>query len=295
VRWDIKDKYCMVTGGSSGIGQYIAAGLAAQGAHVAIVCRDSARGVDAVNRIVRDTGNGRVELLLADLSSQQQLKNVAHEYRQRFPALHVLVNNAGVIVNDRVLTEDGIEMTFAVNYLASFMLTNLLMDMLRASAPARIVNLTSAMHRTVRLDFNNLQGERRYSRDLSYAQSKLADAVFTRELACRLEGSGVSVNCVCPGAVSSRIWDNSSRMVSTIFRLLMKGPQEGSVLPFYVASSEEVEGLTGCYFQTGQHLKMSRVKTKGAITRSSPETYDRAVAAKLWEISERLTGVHFSI
>jgi NAD(P)-dependent dehydrogenase (short-subunit alcohol dehydrogenase family) len=288
--WEISGKYCMVTGASSGIGREIAAGLAAGGAHVAMVCRDKARGTAAMQEIISATGNRGVEVLLADLSSQRQIRELARSYQSGHPALHVLVNNAGVIMDNRALTEDGIEMTFAVNYLAYFLLTNLLLDLLKKSAPARIVNLTSMVHRTVSLDFHNLQGEKHYNRDLAYAQSKLADAVFSHDLGRRLEGTGVSVNCVCPGAVSSRLWENSSRIVNGIFKSFMKGPREGAKLPVYLASAAELEGLTCRYFQTGQHLRLGRVNTKGTMTRSSAETYDEEVAGKLWTISEKLTG-----
>ncbi len=292
MNWDINGKYCMVTGASSGIGREIAAGLAAKGAHVAMVCRDKVRGMSAMQEIVGSTGNNNVEVMLADLSSQRQIRELARDYQTAHPALHVLVNNAGVIMDNRVLTQDGLEMTFAVNYLAYFMLTNLLAGLLKSSVPARIVNLTSAVHRTVSLDFNNLQGEKHYNRDLAYAQSKLADAVFSHELGRRLEGTGVTVNCVCPGAVSSRLWENSSKIVNEVFKSLMKGPQEGARLPLYLASSPELEGLTCRYFQTGQHLKLARVNIKGTMTRSSAETYDKEVAVKLWEISEKLTGLN---
>lgn len=291
--WDIKGKYCIVTGASSGIGKAIARGLALSGAYVTIVCRNAVRGGEARDEIIRETGNDRVEVMLADLSSQQQTRELAHKYSNEHPALHLLVNNAGVIMEKRVLTADGIETTFAVNYLAYYMLSNLLLNMLKQSAPSRIVNLTSAVHRTVRLDFANLQGERRYNRDLVYAQSKLADAVFSHELGRRLEGTGVTVNCVCPGAVSSHIWEKSSRLVHGFFNAMMKGPQEGAKVPLYVAISPDLDGVTCCYFQTGQHLKLSRVSTKHTITRSSPETYDREVAARLWRMSEKLTGVNF--
>jgi len=295
VNWDIRGKLCMVTGASSGIGREIAAGLAAKGAQVVMVCRDRLRGKAAMEEIAGCTGNNNVELLLADLSSQRQIRDLAYNYQSGHTALHVLVNNAGVIVDNRELTEDGIEKTFAVNYLAYFMLANLLADLLKRSAPARVVNLTSMVHRTVSLDFNNLQGEKRYNRDLAYAQSKLADAVFSHELGRRLEGTGVTVNCVCPGAVSSRLWENSNRIVNGIFKSFMKGPQEGARLPVYLASAGELEGLTCRYFQTGQHLKPARVNTKGTMTRSSAETYNSEVAARLWEHSKKLTGLHYTV
>jgi NAD(P)-dependent dehydrogenase (short-subunit alcohol dehydrogenase family) len=292
--WDIKGKYCMVTGASSGIGKEIAFGLAAQGARVFMVCRNAERANQVREDIVRSTGNGDVECLLADLSSQQQVRDLVSNFHSGHDRLHVLVNNAGVIMDSRVMTVDGIEMTFAVNYLAYFMMANLLADLLKAGAPARIINLTSAVHRTVSLDFDNLQGEKKYNRDSAYAQSKLADIVFSYELGRRLEGTDVTVNCVCPGAVSSRLWENSSRLVNGFFKLLMKGPGEGARLPLYLACSQDVEGQSCSYFQTGQHLKMSKVNTGKKAARSSAETYRQEVADRLWEVSERLTGIKHS-
>jgi NAD(P)-dependent dehydrogenase (short-subunit alcohol dehydrogenase family) len=227
----------------------------------------------------------------ADLSSQSEVRGLAMRYRSKYGRLHVLINNAGIIRDKRELSEDGIEMTFAVNYLAYFLLTNLLLDLLKQSAPARVVNLASSIHRTARLDFDNLQGEKKYGRDRIYARSKLADIIFTNELARRLEGTGVTANSVCPGAVSSNIWANSSKAVNTFFKVFMKGPEQGAVLPLYVAASGDTAGLTGRYFQTKQHLKWASVKTGGSICQPSNQACDIQTAKKLWRISESLTGI----
>ena len=288
---DIQGKYCLVTGASSGIGREIALGLAKLGARVIMVCRDPLRGRAALEYICRGSGNQAVELMLADLSSQDEIRGLVRAYRIKNNSLHILVNNAGIIMDSRVLSADGIEMTFAVNYIACFMLTNLLLDLIRDSAPARIVNLTSAAHRTARLNFDNLQGEKYYHRDRVYAQSKLADIIFTNELARRLEGTGVTANSVCPGAVSSNIWENSSSLVNLFFKLLMKDPSEGAVLPLYVSASGDVEGITGKYFQTGQHLKWTAVKPRRTVCQPSARACDIETAKKLWLISESLTGI----
>jgi len=293
--WDIRGKYCMVSGASSGIGREIALGLAKLGARVIMVCRDPLRGKAAFEYICRGSGNQTVELMLADLSSQDEIRELATAYRIKNNSLHILVNNAGIIMDKRALSVDGIEMTFAVNYMAYFMLTNLLLDLLKQGAPARIINLTSDIHRTVRLDFDNLQGEKKYNRDRIYAQSKLADIIFTNELARRLEGTGVTANSVCPGAVSSNIWAPSSKVIATFFRLLMKDPEQGAVLPLYVAASVDVEGITGKYFQTGQHLKGAAVKTGGTVCLPSARACDMEAARKLWQVSESLTGISGSI
>jgi retinol dehydrogenase 14 len=287
---DMNGKYCLVTGANSGIGKEIALGLLKMGAHVTMLCRDPGRGKAALEDIRHISGNRSVDLIVADLASQKQVRAAASTYLDRYEKLHVLVNNAGIVMDSRVLTEDGIEMTFAVNYLAYFLLTNLLIGILKNSAPSRVVNLSSMAHRAARIDFDNLQGEKGYNRDASYAQSKLADILFTYELAKRLEGTGVTANCVCPGGVCSTLWEDSSKIVNGFFKLFMKGPEEGARLPLYLACSPEVEGISCRYFQTRQHLKFQHVNPRGTITRSSTETYKMDVAKKLWAISEKLTG-----
>ena len=288
-------KHCVVTGASSGIGKEIALGLAQRGASIIMICRDADRGRKAMEEIQRKTDSKSIDLFLADLSSQHQIRRVAAALKLKYEQLHVLVNNAGVVMDKRVLTEDGIEMTFAVNYLAYFMLTNLLINLLKAGAPSRIVNVSSMAYRSARLEFDNLQGEKGYKRDTAYALSKLADILFTYELGRRLEGTGVTVNSVCPGGVSSRLWENSNPLINYFFKTFMKGPEEGARLPVYLASSPEVEGLSGRYFQTREHLQFQHVKTRGAMCRTSPATYDAEAARQLWEVSEKLTGVSFPV
>jgi NAD(P)-dependent dehydrogenase (short-subunit alcohol dehydrogenase family) len=287
----LKNRYCMVTGVSSGIGREIALGLARRDATVFLVCRDAGRGSAAQNYIRQQSGNSDVHVLPADLSDQKQVRALAEDFTRQHGRLHMLINNAGVIMGRRVLTGDGFEMTFAVNYLACFTLTNLLLGALKEGAPSKIINLTTSLHRMAKLDFNNLQGEKTYRRDEAYARSKLAVIIFTYELARRLEGTGIAVNCVCPGACSSEIWSHSSRMINAFFHALMKGPEEGAVLPLHLACSFGVVGLTGRYFETKQHLKISKVKVAGSMCKSSTVTYDRETAARLWEVSERLTGL----
>jgi len=287
----LKNRCCMVTGASSGIGREIALGLARKNATVFLVCRDQGRGSSAQDYIRQHSGNADVHLLLADLSVQKQVRSLAADFKRRHGVLHLLVNNAGVIIGRRVLTEDGIEMTFAVNYLGCFLLTNLLLGALKEGAPSKIVNLTTSLHRMAGLDFGNLQGEKSFGRESAYARSKLAIILFTYELARRLEGTGITVNCVCPGACSSGIWSHSSRTIDALFRVLMKEPGEGARLPLHLACSSDVEGQTGRYFQTRQHLKITRVKVEGTESKSSPVTYDRDTAARLWKLSEQLTGL----
>lgn len=288
---DMGGKYCLVTGANAGIGKEIALGLARLGAHVTMICRDPGRGKAAMEEIIRLSGKDSVDLIVADLSSQRQIRGAVKEYLSKYDKLHVLVNNAGIVMDNRVLSEDGIELTFAVNYLAYFLLTNLLTDILKQSMPSRVINITSMAHRAAKLDFDNLQGEKKFTRDMSYAQSKLADIVFTYEYARRMEGTGVTSNCVCPGAVYSTLWEDSSRLINGLFKFLMKGPGEGAQLPLYLACSSELEGQTSKYFQTGQHLKFQKVNVSRTCKRSSKETYDRKVAQRLWQVSEQLTGL----
>jgi retinol dehydrogenase 14 len=289
--WDMKGKNCLVTGASGGIGKEISLGLLKAGATVIMVVRDQVRGKNALEEITLLSGNYSADLMIADLSSRGQTVKLATDYQNKYNRLDILVNNAGVIQDRKVMTEDGIEMTFAVNYLAYFILTNLLVDLLIKSAPSRVINLTSAAHKAVKLDFENLQGEKSYNRDVSYNQSKLAEIIFSYEIGRRLKGSGVSVNCICPGAVYSNIWQKSSRTINGLFRLFMKSPLEGARLPVYLACSPEVAGITCKYFETRQHLKFQRVNTKRIISKSSKATYDTVCARKLWEISEKLTGI----
>jgi retinol dehydrogenase 14 len=288
---NMNGKYCLVTGANAGIGKEICLGLARLGAHVIMVCRNAERGSAAMTEIREKSGNCTVDMIVADLASQKQVRRLAADYASSYGQLHVLVNNAGVVMDRRVLTEDGIEATFAVNYLAYFLLTNLLIPVMKCSAPGRVVNIASQAHRTARLDFENLQGQKSYNRDNSYAQSKLADIIFTYELARRLDGTGITVNCVCPGAVYSTLWEDSSRAVNAFFKLFMKRPEEGAKLPLYLACSPDVEGITCKYFQTGQHLKFQRVNPRGAVKWSSAETYSHSVARRLWQVSEDMTGL----
>jgi retinol dehydrogenase 14 len=268
-------KVCLITGANSGIGKATALGLAQMGATVVMVCRDQAKGEAAQREIKAASSSESVDLLLADLASQQSIRQLAGEIRERYPGLHVLINNAGISPSARRLTSDGIESTLAVNHLAPFLLTNLLLDHLKASAPARIVNVSSTAMGTI--DFDNLQGEKQFNMMSIYGQSKLMNGLFTYELARRLEGTGVTANCLHPGVVST----NLARDFFPLFRLLVRfffiSPEKGAQTSIYLASSPEVEGVSGKYF----------IKKREA--KSSPASYDEAAAKRLWRISEELT------
>lgn len=275
-------RVCLVTGANRGIGLATAHGLAALGAHVVLVARDEAAGSTAAAEIRRGTGNAAVDLLTADLSSQASIRALAEEVRGRYRRLHVLVNNAGVITRQRSLTVDGIETQFAVNHLAYFLLTNLLLDRLKISTPARIVVVASDAHWTHQLDFDDLQLTRRWRPVRAYSQSKLANVLFAYELARRLAGTGVTVNCVHPGGVGTKLLASAFPWpaISTPLVYRFAGtPAQGADTPVWLATAPEVEEVTGKYF----------VRRKAVP--SSAATYDLFAARRLWDESARLTGL----
>lgn len=281
----MKNKVCMITGASSGIGKATALGLAQMGATVVIVARDQSRGQAAVTEIQATSGNPRVDLLVADLSSQKEVRQLVSQYESRYDHLHVLVNNAGISLTRRTVTEDGLEKIFAVNYLAPFLLTNLLLEVLNASALARVVNVAGDFHRKASLPFDDLMSEKNYSGVRANNQAKLALILFTYELARRLEGTGVTVNALHPGAVATEAVSKDpdvsafGRFMYGLFKLFFLSPEKGAETSIYLASSPEVEGVTGKYF------------IKRRAVASSPESYDTEIAQRLWETSMKLTGL----
>jgi retinol dehydrogenase-14 len=279
------EKICLITGATSGIGKATAMGLVNMGASVVMVGRDRGRGEAALAEIKEKSTNASVDLVLADLSSQEQIRRLAVEFKEAYPRLDVLINNAGLFRSKRITTADGLEMTFAVNHLAYFLLTKLLLDVLEASAPSRIVNVSSGEQRNGTIDFDDLQGEKGYEGPKAYSQSKLADVLFTYELARRLEGTGVTANCLHPGG-RIPVRTNFGSGVSGVFgftvralRPLMISPEKGAETSIYLASSQEVEGLSGRYF------------VKKAESRSSDVSYDERIAKRLWEVSADLTNL----
>jgi len=275
-------RVCIVTGASSGIGLETARGLAAQGATLVAVCRSPERGGAALAEIRKSSGNGDLHLALADLSVQASIQQLAKELLARWPRIHVLVNNAGVVELRRQLTADGIERVFAVNHLSYYLLTRLLLDRLAGSGSARIVNVSSDAHRFAKLDWENLQGEKSWSFMRQYGLSKLCNILFTQELAKRIEGRGVSANALHPGAVGTRLGQNNgvwARAVTRLLRPFFLSPAQGAETSIYLASSPDVEGVSGGYF----------VKRRRAAPVS--EATDPRNAARLWELSARLTGL----
>jgi NAD(P)-dependent dehydrogenase (short-subunit alcohol dehydrogenase family) len=280
----MQGKICLITGANSGIGKATALGLAKMGATVVMVCRDRAKGVAAQEEIKEKSGNDAVDLLLADLSSLQAVQQLAQEYKQHYTHLHVLINNAGVNVLRRRETIDGFEMTFAVNYLAPFLLTNLLLDVLKVSAPARIINVSSGAHNDAKLNLEDLRAEQHYGFMRVYGQSKLALVMFTYELARRLQGTGVTVNCLHPGFVATNIGQSGLKPVlASVAKLIISSigisPEKGAQTSLYLATSPDVEGVTGRYF------------VKSVPKRSSPLSYDEGLQRQLWDKSEKLVNL----
>lgn len=275
----MEGKICLITGGTDGIGKSTAQGLANMGATVVIVGRNAPKTAQVVEAIRAASGNKNVDSLLADVSSQQEVRRLADEFKSKYPHLHVLLNNAGAAFLQRQLSVDGIEMTFALNHLASFLLTNVLLDPLKASAPARIINVSSGAHTSGKIEFDNLQGERAYG-FAAYPNAKLATLLFTMELARRLEGTGVTVNALHPGFTATGFGKNNGKvmaaLVSIVAPLVARAPAKGAQTSIYLASSPGVEGITGKYFYDSH------------VTRAAPQATDMAVARKLWEVSAEL-------
>jgi NAD(P)-dependent dehydrogenase (short-subunit alcohol dehydrogenase family) len=222
------------------------------------------------------------DVVAADLSSQTETRRAAAQIRERHPTIHVLINNAGVFTRRRELTVDGLEQQFAVNHLAYFLFTNLLLDGLRAGAPSRIINVSSDAHSGSQLDFADLQGERSYDGNRAYSQSKLANILFTYELARRLRGTGVTANCLHPGVIATRLLADYMGVPAAgdaLARTFGAKPEKGAETIVYLASSQEVEGVTGKYFVNKRPVTSSR------------ESNDEAAARRLWDVSERLTGI----
>jgi len=270
---------CLVTGANTGIGLETALGLAKLGPTVVMLCRDQQRGESAQRHIKQQSGNDRVELMLCDLASQKSIRKFADEFKSRYQRLDVLVNNAGVVLRQRSLTQDGLESTFAINHLAYFLLTRLLLDLLEKSAPSRVVNVSSAAHHYGKLAINSWPTANNYSAFGAYANSKLANVLFTYELARRLEGTGVTVNCLHPGGVGTNLFRGLPKFLQAAIKLIASSPEKGAKTSIYLASSPEVEGITGKYFARSRQQV------------SSAASHNIEAAKSLWTLSEELTGL----
>jgi retinol dehydrogenase 14 len=278
----IAGRTVLVTGATAGIGKATALGLAAMGAHVAITGRDRGRTEGAAGEIRAATG-GQVDAFVADLSSQSEVRRLADDVLQSLDRIDVLLNNAGGYWNTRHITADELERTFAVNHLAPFLLTNLLLDRLKQSSPARVITVSSHAHAEGRIDFDDLQNERSYSGVRAYNQSKLANILFTYELARRLQSTSVTANALHPGVVSTSFGAEDPSRVQRLFvpfmRPFMKTPTQGAATSIHLASAPDLEQVTGRYFV---HSKPKK---------SSPASYDEAAAARLWQVSSDLVNL----
>jgi NAD(P)-dependent dehydrogenase (short-subunit alcohol dehydrogenase family) len=278
----VKGKIAIVTGATSGIGRVTARELARTGAEVVLVARDATRGEETVAEIRRTTGNPLVSVVIGDVASQASVRRVAAEFLAKHDRLHLLVNNAGAIVGERILTDDGLEKTFATNHLAYFLLTNLLLDALKASGAARVVSVASNLHRTAQLDFDDLQYERRrYVPMQAYSQSKLANMVWSAELARRLAGTKVTSNALHPGIIASNISSTGPGWMRFGMKLVapfLLSPDKGAETTLHVATSPDLEGVTGKYFEKKKPCE------PGAAA------LDASAGPRLWAISEELTN-----
>ena len=274
---------CLVTGTTSGIGKEAARGLAKLGATVVAVARDKQRGEAMVQELIQTSGNKNVELLLCDLSLTSSIKKAVEELKRTHDRLHVLINQAGLFTSERQVTSEGMEMTFAVNHMAYFTLTVLLLDVLKASAPSRIIFGTGDMYAAGNIDFDDLQAEKKFNPLKAVAQSKLGNVDLMDELARRLEGTGVTVNSFEPGAVKTNLGVGQRGPFAWLMgfaRMIGSSPEEAGKIPVYLASAPELEKVTAKYFS--HKLKMSE---------ASPKAMDPALGRRLWDVSAKLAGI----
>ena len=274
----------MVTGATSGMGEVTALALAARGATTIVVGRDPEKGAAVVDRIKLQSRNQNVVLMLADLSSQEQIRQLVTEVKRRHSQLDVLVNNAGSVFSRRQLSVDGIEMTFALNHLSYFLLTDLLLDLLEASAPSRIINISSATHNQAKSnEIEDWQSQKKYSMTQAYHRSKLANLLFTYELARRLQGTQVTVNAVKPGFTKTNFGRNNGGLMGFFIRLvsaaIAQSAEKGAETAIYLATSPDVSNVSGKYFDRQKAIA------------SSKDSYNTGIAERLWQSSEALTGL----
>jgi retinol dehydrogenase 14 len=280
-------KTVLITGATGGIGRAAAVALSSMGARIGITGRDRARAEYAAATIARESGNSAVDVFVADMSSQAEVRRLASEVLAAYPRLDVLLNNVGGFWAHRHATADGLEHTFALNHLAPFLLTSLLLERLKTSAPARVVTVSSGAQSMGSIDFDDLMGDRKYSGQRAYNQSKLANVMFTYELAKRLEGTGVTATVLHPGITSTDFGREDQARgwgpLIAVMRRFMKSPDQGAETSVYLASSLGAEGLTGKYFANRTPKKTHRA------------SYDAAITARLWQVSAELVGLPITL
>ncbi|MEW6776080.1 MAG: SDR family oxidoreductase [Bdellovibrionota bacterium] len=277
---NLRGKVCIVTGANSGVGKETAAALAADGATLVMACRNAEKSKPVLEEVRARSNSKNVELLLLDLASTESVHQFAEEFRKKYGKLDILINNAGLYKKEREMTRNGMETQFQTNHLGPFLLTNLLLDLLKKSAPARIVNVSSEGHRLGFLHFDNLQGERIWNGWLQYCTTKLENILFTLELAKRIQGTGVTANSLHPGPVNSGFAVGEvPAALHRIAQFFMISPQEGAKTSLYAATSPEMEGVTGRYL------------AKSRIAKEARKAQNAQAAARLWQISEELSGL----
>lgn len=276
----MEDKVVIITGANSGTGKWTCIELAEMDAKVIMLCRNKIRGEEALKEVKEISKNNDIELMICDLGSQDSIRNFCEEFKNKHNRLDILVNNAGVILPGKHETTDGYELQFGVNHLGHFLLTNLLLDLIIKSAPSRIINVASGGHKAGKIHLEDINLEESFNMSKAYAQSKLANVLFTYELSRRLEGQGVTVNTLHPGAVASNIGINRDtgfgKLITGMLKPLFQTPQKGAETAIYLASSKEVEGISGKYFYKKKQAESSKL------------SHDKELAKKLWDLSEEM-------
>ncbi|QQS34943.1 MAG: SDR family oxidoreductase [Ignavibacteriales bacterium] len=278
----MKNKICIVTGANTGIGKATAAGLASLGAEVIMICRNKEKGEEAKRQIIKQTKNELVHLLVADLSSMNEIKKLSEEIHNKFSKIDVLINNAGIILHQRQVTVDGYEYQFAANYLSNVLLIHLLMDLLLKASPSRIINVSSGAHRGVGINFNDLHSEKDYQYLRVYSMTKLSQILFTYKLAKELNGTGITVNALSPGVVATNLlsdFQGKPRALGFIHKLKNDNPEKGAETPLYLATSDEVKNISGKYFANKK------------VEETSMSSYDQNTTDRLWNESLKLCGI----
>jgi retinol dehydrogenase 14 len=273
---NLKDKTILITGSTSGIGEAATKSLAKTGANLVLIARNEKKVLNLIDVLKSSNNNNQIDYLICDLSNQKQIHRIAGEFKEKHNCLDILINNAGGLFYERKLTEEGYEYTFALDHLSYFLLSNLFLDIIKLSTPSRIINVSSATHFNTHIDFNNLMGEKFYSPQTAYAQAKLANVMFTYALARRLNDTGVTVNCLHPGIVRTNFGSDESRPGNMYKYPFGLSPEEGADTIVYLATSPEVEKISGYYFE-----KRKKVK-------SSDQSYDKEIVNKLWQVSEKM-------
>ena len=276
---ELKNKICIITGATSGIGKATATYLAKEGMQLIWPVRNLEKGEKVKKEISDATGNNNIRLMLCDLESLDSVRNFAGVFKKEFSQLDLLINNAGVWFSKREVTKDGYEKNFAINHLSHFLLTMLLLDTLKSSGNARIISLSSDAHRFTDMNFDDLQSEKSYNNFKAYGQSKLANILFVKKLSELLKGSGVIVNCLHPGVVATHLFDKMGGFMKGVFGMMMISPEKGAATSIYLATSDEVKEVSGEYFK------------KKKITKSLAASYNKESAEKLWNISLKLVNL----